>query len=152
MSIKSSILAKGRVDRLFVDTWGWLALADARDPAHSQVVAERRLRTTPGALVTTDYVLDETITRLFARCQHAVAQQFCDALVEAGETGFLTVERISAARFSAAYQMRVRYRDKPDISFTDLTSFAVMKDLGITNVLTADAHFTQVHLGFRRVP
>ena len=48
--------------------------------------------------------------------------------------------------------MRLRYRDKPDISFTDFTSFVVMRELGLRDVLTADAHFAQAHLGFRRLP
>ena len=139
-------------ERLFVDTWGWLVLADAKDPAHAQVVEQRRQRSAPGRLTTSDYVLDETFTRLFSRCDFALARQFSDAILAAGSAGFLQIERITPPRFEAAYRLRVRYRDKPGISFTDLTSFVVMKELGIREVLTADAHFTHVHLGFRRVP
>jgi uncharacterized protein len=103
-------------------------------------------------LITTDYVLDETITRLFARCDFAIARQFSNTLLKAGESGFLRIERISAERFDAAYELRLRYRDKPEISFTDLTSFVVMRELNVEVVLTGDAHFNQSHLGFRRVP
>jgi uncharacterized protein len=143
-----------RAEVLFLDTWGWLVLADSREPAHSQAVSERRSRGAPGSLVTTDYVLDETFTRLFARCSFAVAREFSKAIMEAasGSGGLLRIERITLERFEAAYQMRLRYRDKPGISFTDLTSFVVMKDLGITDVLTADAHFAQARLGFRCLP
>src|SRR5437016_767509 len=53
--------------RLFVDTWGWLALANDGDAAFDGV---SRIRATAagrlGAWVTTDYVLDETMDRLFA--------------------------------------------------------------------------------------
>lgn len=138
--------------RLFLDTWGWLVLADSADAAHTRVVSERRQHTLPGSLVTTDYVLDETFTRLFSRCPFPVARQFCDAILESESIHLLTVERITPARFSAAYRMRLRFRDKPSISFTDLTSFAVMQELGIRDVLTADAHFKQVQYGFRCVP
>ena len=137
---------------LFLDTWGWLVLADAKDPAHAQAVTERRKRSAPGTLITTDYVLDETFTRLFSHCAFAVARQFSDALLAAEPAGLLRIERITPERFQTAYQWRARYRDKPGISFTDLTSFAVMRELGIRDVLTGDAHFTQVHLGFRRLP
>jgi uncharacterized protein len=141
-----------RPERLFVDTWGWLALADSRDPAHEQVVSERRSYTGAGALVTSDYVLDETITRLFSACPFSVARKFCDAILEAASSGLLHLERITPERFDAAYRLRLRYRDKPRISFTDLTSFVVMRELDIRNVLTADRHFAQVHLGFRCLP
>ena len=138
-----------RGDVLFIDTWGWLVLADSKDPAHGRAVAERRSRT---ALVTTDFVLDETFTRLFARCNFSVAQKFSTAVLAAGREGQLSIERITPAHFDAAYQMRLRYRDKPDISFTDFTSFVVIQERGIRDVLTADTHFTQVQLGLRRVP
>ncbi len=55
-------------------------------------------------------------------------------------------------RFEKAWQMRLRYSDKPDISFTDLTSFVVMEEEKITDVLTNDRHFVQVNLGFAVVP
>ena len=141
-----------RADALFIDTWGWLVLADAKDPGHARAVAERRTRAANGALVTTDYVLDETFTRVFSRCGFSVARQFSSAILEAASQGQLGFERITAERFNSAYRMRLRYRDKPDISFTDFTSFVVMRELGLRDVLTADAHFTQVHLGFRRLP
>ena len=55
-------------------------------------------------------------------------------------------------RFSRAWRLRLRYRDKRHISFTDLTSFEVMHELGLRNALTADAHFEQVGAGFSRLP
>jgi predicted nucleic acid-binding protein len=135
-----------------VDTWGWLVLADAREAGHVKAVEEYRRRATPGRLVTTDYVLDEVFTRLFARVPHQRAREVSQGIVNAASTGFLRMERIVPERFEAAYRMRLRYRDQPRISFTDFTSFAVMKELRIRNVLTADAHFTKVNLGFRRLP
>lgn len=138
--------------RLFIDTWGWLVLADAGDPAHAQVVQLRRRYTRQGALVTTDYVLDETVTRLFARCPFSPAKAFCDGIFEAQKTGLLMLEHVDQDRFHQAYRLRLRYRDKPAISFTDLTSFVVMRELGIRQVLTADAHFVKVQLGFQTLP
>lgn len=139
-------------EALFIDTWGWLVLADARDPAHAKVVAERRASSAAGGLVTSDYVLDETFTRLFSRVPFVQARKFCDAIRAAAAGDQLKIERIRPERFEAAYKLRERYRDKPTISFTNLTSFVVMRELGIRNVLTADSHFTQVQLGFRRLP
>ena len=59
---------------------------------------------------------------------------------------------IDELRFMKAQSLRVKFIDKPYISFTDLTSMIVMKELGIRQILTQDAHFMQVNLGFERVP
>src|SRR5208282_1576420 len=135
---------------LFVDTWGWIVLADAGDPRHDEVVALRRKHTESGILVTTDYVLDETFTRLFGGSPFAEAERFCSAVLRARDTGMVRVEPITTERFARAYRMRLRYRDKPRISFTDLTSFVVMSELGIRDVLTADAHFVGQAPSLRR--
>jgi uncharacterized protein len=139
--------------RLFVDTWGWLVLSNSRDPAFRAAsrmragVAGRR-----GAWVTTDYVLDETMTRLFAATPFAAARRFSEGIFEASRQGLLDIEHVTPERFGQAFRLRLRYRDKPRISFTDLTSFVVMTELGLREVLTADAHFEQAGLGFARVP
>ena len=139
--------------RLFVDTWGWLALEDARDPDHVAVAAHyRSFRERGGLAVTTDYVLDETATRLFGRRPFAEARRFMEALLQGGSGGFLLIERITTERFERAWQLRLRYDDKPHISFTDLTSFVVMQEEGMVDVLTNDDHFGQVNLGFVRQP
>jgi uncharacterized protein len=138
---------------IFVDTWGWLVLANDRDPSFAAVAELRRQSAASGQLwVTTDYVLDETMTRLFADTPFPKAQSFCDAIFHSQKLGVLVLEPITEERFQRAYKMRLRYRDKPRISFTDLTSFTVMRELGIRRVLTADAHFPQAGLGFQCLP
>ena len=134
---------------LFIDTWGWLVLADTKDPAHSDAAEARRSHR---GYVTTDYVLDETITRLFSRCSFSLAQAFCEGIFDAREAGILSIETVTPVRFAKAWKFRMKYRDKPQISFTDLTSFVVMEELRINHVLTSDSHFTKVHLGFRILP
>jgi len=139
-------------NRLFVDTWGWLVLANDRDPAFAAV---SRIRATAagrdGAWVTTDYVLDETMTRVFAAAPFAAARRFFEGLFEASRQGLLDIEHVTPERFSRAFRLRLRYHDKARISFTDLTSFVVMRELGLQHVLTADAHFEQVGMGFIRL-
>src|ERR1700691_27148 len=137
---------------LFVDTWGWIVLATARTPRHDEVVALRRKHTQNGILVTSDYVLDETFTRLFGGGPFKEAELFCSAVLRARDAGMVRVELITTERFARAHRLRLRYRDRSRISFTDLTSFVVMTELGIRDVLTADAHFAAVQLGFRTAP
>jgi uncharacterized protein len=69
----------------------------------------------------------------------------------------LAGERVTSERFQAAWQLRLAYReklhrDKPRISFTDLTSFVGMQEMGLTSGISGDAHFEQAGLGFRRIP
>ncbi len=141
------------VEPLFIDTWGWLVLANDRDPTFHAVADLRRQYAGGGGLwITTDYVLDETITRLFTVADFQHAEDFCRAIFESQRLGLVKVEPITAKRFEEAFRLRLKYRDKPRISFTDLTSFIVMRELGIRRVLTADAHFAHVGLGFRQLP
>ena len=139
--------------RVFVDTWGWLVLANDRDPSFG---AASRLRESArdqrGAWVTTDYVLDETMTRLFAAAPFTAARRFSEGIFEASRQELLDIEHVTPERFSAAWRLRLRYRDKPRISFTDLTSFVVMQELGLRRVLTGAAHFEQAGLNFVRLP
>ena len=140
-------------ERLFVDTWGWLALADDREPRHTAV---RRvlgsLWRAGGVAVTTDYVLDETFTLVFRRLPFVKGRRFV-AMLEAGEREeHLHLERILAERFARAKALRMQLRDKPLISFTDLTTMVVMQELQLTRVVTADAHFRHVGLDFEPVP
>jgi predicted nucleic acid-binding protein len=64
----------------------------------------------------------------------------------------VVIERIDPQRFDNAWKLRLRYKDKPKVSFTDLTSFVVMRENHIRRVVTADAHFGQIGLGFQIIP
>lgn len=140
-------------ERLFVDTWGWLVLANDRDPAFAGV---SRIRAgaiaRSGVWVTTDYVLDETMTRLFAATPFAAARRFSEGIFEASRQGLVDIEQVTPERFGRAWRLRLRYKDKPRISFTDLTSFVVMHELRLQRVLTGYAHFEQVGMGFLKLP
>lgn len=143
----------GSRGRYFVDTWAWLVLANDRDPAFAAVSALRlEVAVRTGAWVTTDYVLDETLTRLFTAAPFPKARRFAEAIFQASDSGLVDVERVTRERYEAAWQLRLRYRDKPRISFTDLTSFVVMKETGLTSVISGDAHFEHAGFGFSRIP
>lgn len=136
---------------LYVDTWGWLVLEDRLDPAHGHVDRlYRRLRSKRERVFTSDYVLDETITRLFQRRPFLEAKRFIDAVLEAGERGYLAIETVDPARFREAWLLRLRFDDQPAVSFTDLTSFVIMRERRIPDALTADRHFRIA--GFNLVP
>jgi uncharacterized protein len=103
-------------------------------------------------LYTTDYVLDEVMTLLFRRESFAEAVDFMEGIFQASQEGRLFIERITSERFTAAWELRKRFQDKPKISFTDLTSMVIMRDRNIKKVLTDDDHFTHVGMDLQKVP
>ena len=132
---------------LFVDTGGWLSLADSRDPLHERARAARdRWLEGGGILVSTDYVLDETLTLIRARLGLASARRWWE---EVDASSRVRWERIDPPRARKALTVFFRWRDKP-FSFTDCTSFSVMRELGLLRALTTDRHFRQA--GFEIVP
>jgi predicted nucleic acid-binding protein len=96
--------------------------------------------------------LDETFTLLFRRLPFPQARESLETLDDAIQDGYLRLEQITPERFEQAKRLRLRFQDKPRISFTDLTSMVVMNELGIANILTGDAHFIQVEMGFQLAP
>ena len=53
--------------------------------------------------------------------------------------------------FRQTVKLRVKYKDKPEISFTDLTSMVVMQELELKRILTEDRHFEHIGLSFELV-
>jgi predicted nucleic acid-binding protein len=135
------------MNAVFVDTGGWMACADGADPAHPACTAARDTALEAGRiLVTTDFVVDETLTlirfRLGLEAAHVWWQQI-------DGSARLRWERVENDRFERARSLFFQYRDK-DLSFTDCTSIAVMRELKLKTVLTTDRHFHQV--GFEVLP
>ena len=140
-------------DKLFIDTWGWLVIHNKREPRHTEIKKfYRSFRANQGTIYTTDYVLDETMTLLFRRLPFTTAQEAVNIIHSAVAQGYLNLEWISPARFEKAKQLRLKLKDKPEISFTDLTSMSVMNELGLDAVLTDDDHFLHIGSGFNKVP
>ena len=132
---------------LFVDTAGWMACADAADPAHARACASRDDALSSGLLlVTTDSVADETLTLLRMRLGLAAAEAWW-SLAEASTR--LKWQWIDLDRADKARGLFFRHRDK-DYSFTDCTSFVVMRELRLKQALTTDRHFRQ--MGFQVLP
>ena len=124
----------------FVDTSALYALIDRRD-AHHPVMSER-VRGLLGSrrrLVTTDYVVCEALNLANARAGHHVGTRILE-LIERSTA--IRVEWIGSLRFEAT---KIFYRRHSDhrYSFTDCTSFVIMRELRISDVLTTDEHFTE---------
>jgi predicted nucleic acid-binding protein len=128
------------VPDVFMDSSGFLALWDSSDSHHSAALRlQGELAHKHRRFVTTDYILDETVTLLLVRHSHAAAEDFLDS---ATRSQALYVEWVGQDRFYAAAGLFNRHRDK-QWSFTDCTSFSVMRELKIRDSFTTDRHFLQ---------
>ena len=139
--------------KLFVDTWGWVVLKDPHEPRHAAAVScFERYRNLPSGIVTSDYVLDETFTLVFARRPFDEAWRFAEGILKSEAKKLIRIERMGQERFSRTVELRKRLADKPRISFTDLSSMVIMLELGTRDVLTADRHFSHAGFGFHILP
>ena len=121
-----------RENKLFIDTWGWLTPYDKKEARHQEAIQfYQQFRSQNGIIYTTDYVLDETFTLLFKRVYPDKAKELMQILMNAFQKPNFNLIWIDELRFTKAQSFRFKYIDKPHISFTDLTSMVVMKELGI---------------------
>lgn len=123
---------------LFVDTSGWIPLADPKDRSHDAMAsalhdAVQRKR----PIVTTNLVVAETHLLIMRRFSAAAALSF---LKEAIRAPIVVVTSSPEHEEAAQREWLERYHDQ-DFSLTDAVSFAVMAERGIREVLALDHHF-----------
>jgi predicted nucleic acid-binding protein len=125
---------------VFVDSAGLYALADHRDPARAAALAcVSDLLRSGRRLILTDYIIDEAATLAKTRGGSSGALRLLE-IVDRSD-GF-HIEWIGAARFDATKAFFRKHADR-GYSFTDCTSFVVMRELGLKDALTTDRHFAE---------
>lgn len=127
----------------FIDTWAYLALANRRDAGHAVALdVDAFLEEQGWVSVTSDWVLDETLTRLHGLAGAEVALRFLGDLDAQLAARRLLLLNVSPPRFEAAVRLFRRLAPKvPRLSLTDCTSFALMDELDVRWAFTADKHF-----------
>lgn len=129
------------MNRVYVDSGGWLSVLIRTDKYHQvgtkyyEAILQRRT-----LLVTSDYVLDETITRLRYDVGHDAAKQFLELIEKATTMGALEIVFTSEAIWNKAKQLFLLYADVR-LSFTDCVSFAIIQQMNIPEVFGYDTHF-----------
>lgn len=122
---------------IFVDTGAWYASLVPTDPDHGKAAAWLAANHSP--LLTTDYVIDETLTLLRARGERnralLLGERFFDG-------GIAEIHKITHADLARAWDVFQQFDDK-GWSFTDCTSKVVMEQLEITVAFAFDHHFQQ---------
>lgn len=128
------------VSDAFIDTGGFYAPPVRKDDRHSEAEAfMRRAAKSHRRFVTTDYVMDETATLLEARGLGWLAARFFEIV---SESRALRVEWMDAERFEKTRTLFLRSTGR-GWSFTDCSSFVVMKGLRLREALAKGGNFAE---------
>ena len=126
---------------IFVDTSAWYAVEVEDDVNHeaackflAEIASGKH-----GVSITTDYVLDETLTLLRSRRDLVSASYFIDKIRKSKS---VRVFWIDESLFEKALDV-FRKSERKSWSFTDCTSFALMRDLSVSEAFTFDTHFRE---------
>jgi predicted nucleic acid-binding protein len=122
---------------VFVDTSFGVALVNKNDQNHG-LALDLSSRFTGQGLVTTDAILLEignALSRNFKRASVEIIEDFLTS-------DDVRVIHLHPSLFRKAFEL---YKSRSDKAWglIDCVSFVVMKDLGITDALSADKHFEQ---------
>ncbi|VVB89779.1 tRNA(fMet)-specific endonuclease VapC [uncultured archaeon] len=135
---------------IFVDTSAFLALVNETDKNHIDAAGFiediKNGRANVRKIITSDYIIDETLTRIRYSVGHREAVQWGrDILVSK------VVEKmeVNGEIFGLAWELFEKYKDKK-LSFTDCTSFAMMTKYGIKMAFSFDSDFKS--MGFVLLP
>ncbi len=127
---------------IFVDTSAWLAMAVTRDRYHRKAAAfYRKIAQERTPLITSNYVLVETYTRIRYDDGHEKAVSFHDIIIKAVQAGRLHVEWIGPSLHNEAWKI-FRDFDDQEFSFVDCTSFVIARRQNVEAVFAFDHHFS----------
>lgn len=136
--------------KLFVDTSGWDALADKADKNYARALQFRNEIVGERKLVTSNYILDELYTLLLMNIGFQPTVKYKGTLDILIAEHVLDVIWIDHKLAKKSWDVFEQYNVDKRWSFTDCTSYVVMKDFSITEVFAFDHHFEQ--MGFKRLP
>jgi predicted nucleic acid-binding protein len=136
------------LSRIFIDTGAFLALEDESDQYHEEALQfrEQVLRKKRYEMISTSYVLDETLTLIRFRISIKASIDFSKNI---RKSKVVKLVQVSREIEEEALDIFESYDDK-DFSFTDCVSFVAMWRKGIKEAFAFDEHFNQ--MGFIRKP
>jgi uncharacterized protein len=138
------------VSTVFVDTSGWIAILSRDDRLHDKAVRRYRELVDDGVrLLTNNYVVDETATRLRYGLGLEAALGFREMLLAAISARRLRVVWVDEKIENRAWSVLEQYADVK-LSLTDATCAAVARDARIAEVFGCDSDFEA--LGFVVLP
>ena len=132
---------------IFVDTGAFVARYVRQDSHHRRARrAWAEIERSHSRCFTSSFVLDETFTLLGRRASYSFAADRARSLLHSAA---LTILRPDADDEEKAVDVFAKFADQ-QVSFTDCTSFYLMRHHGLNRAFTFDRHFADA--GFELVP
>lgn len=130
--------------KVFLDTSALVSVIYEDDDMHerSKLLFDH-VRREGCRLVVTDYIFDECITSVLSRAGHKLAVLAGQLMFDSQIIEFAWLDQAIKLR---AWEYFIKHNDK-GYSFTDCTSFVLMKEMKLTHYLGFDKHFDRA--GFR---
>lgn len=129
--------------RIFVDTQGWAEVFHSAALHHPQAVeVMQHAQVNAWELVTSNLILSELVPLLHSRNFRLAQAHILDLITRIRNLPALTVVVVDAVVDQQAWALLYAHPHQP-WSHVDATSMVLMRQLGITDVLTADQHFAQ---------
>lgn len=132
---------------IFIDTSAFIALYLKGDEFHERAVSFLEKTDKNNIFLTSNYILDEVYTFLRASKGKETAVFFAEFLAQNSQ--IVILKRIILEDEKKAFDL-FKKLDLPHLSFTDCTSFALMKRLEAKKAFSFDEHFAKA--GFEMIP
>ena len=133
-------------DIVFVDTGFWIALFDAQDQHHEKVKTNLKSIIKEYRLCLSEFITFEAITYLNCSAKkHDLALEFLNKIES---NGSITVFEVDNNIKNKALAIFKKYKDQY-FSFTDCTSFAIMREQKVIRYAGFDIHFRS--MGFHPI-
>lgn len=126
--------------QIFADTFYWIAFINPSDVWHTRVTHTWR-SLQPCTLITTEEVLGELLT-FYSKSGNKLRERAVNLVEDVLDSPDVEVIEQTHASFLLGLELYKNRLDK-GYSLADCISMQTMRQLGITEVLTHDHHFTQ---------
>lgn len=136
--------------KVFIDTSAWLSAYIPTERQHDRVSSQLKQAAGSGtALYTSNYIVDETITRLLYDTGMTLTKRFFQYLQKSVSQKTLVELWVDEQCEAEAFIYLEKYQEHR-LSLTDATSIVLMRRYNIDAILTLDSDFTKV--GLRVLP
>lgn len=130
--------------KVFIDTSLFVSLFEEDDDRHDEAMRlfEEAMARKLGVVIS-DYIFDECVATVNSRADHSTAVKAGDFMLSSNVIELIWLDQDLKLK---AWEYFTTHADK-GYSFTDCTSFVLMKEMKLIHYLAFDKHFEQA--GFR---